>query len=301
MSLTHLLKALPEPLFSTYNLERVLGVGAYAVVYQVRDKRTEEPFALKVVEKQPMSVRLMLPQLEREVALLEAVAGTPHIVNMLEVTQTATHTFMRFDLCKESLEDLSASRGPMQEQEAFRWLRQACLGVQALHSSGIIHRDLKPSNLLVDGEGALRICDFGWACFEEECLTGTCGTPEYSPPETRPNSVGELHTNKSDVFGLATCVQHLLLGRVPRGPRDLPKGLSFETYELLAECMDPDPEARPSIEELLRQPQLAENTITGLLWSHWNSIFNVPTPAKARRGLRDAEEVDVSCGLALLS
>merc|ERR550537_1827063 len=97
---------------------------------------------------------------------------------------TPTHVFLRFQLYLENLEDLSQQHGPMTEEEAFRWLRQACLGVQGLHSTGVIHRDLKPSNFLVDSEGMLRICDFGWACTQAERLKGQCGTPEYSSPET---------------------------------------------------------------------------------------------------------------------
>merc|ERR1719299_237275 len=118
---------------------------------------------------------------------------------------TSTHVFLRFHLCQECLETMSVEHGPMTEQEAFKWFRQACLGVQGLHDTGVIHRDLKPSNFLVDSEGALRICDFGWACLEEDELTGTCGTPDYSPPETQMHQrSGVPHTTKADIFGLGT-------------------------------------------------------------------------------------------------
>merc|ERR1719421_2783383 len=119
MSLTRLLKVLPEPLFSSYRIQRVLGVGAYAVVYQIRDVQSREAYALKVVEKEPLRVRLMLPQLAREASLLQAHADTPHVVQLLETTMTKTHVFLRFTLCKESLEDLSKEQGPMSEEEAL--------------------------------------------------------------------------------------------------------------------------------------------------------------------------------------
>jgi serine/threonine protein kinase len=295
MSLTRLLSVLPEPLFSTYRIERVLGVGAYAVVYQVRDKCSEEAFALKVIEKEPMRIRLMLPQLAREASLLEAHSDTPHVVQLLETTMTTNHVFLRFPLCQESLEDLSKHHGSMSEEDAFRWLRQACLGVQGLHNTGVIHRDLKPSNFLVDSEGVLRICDFGWACMEEEALTGQCGTPEYSPPETAREFGGGVHTTKADIFGLARTLQHLLLGRVPQGRDDLPKGLSPDTRELLAELMEEDADARPTIDELLSRPQLAENIIEQI-WNQWRSFFDMPIFVKKQKYVRE-DAVDVSCGL----
>merc|ERR1719375_1739 len=119
-----------------------------------------------------MKVRLMLPQLAREAALLQAHSDTPHIVQLLETTMTPTHVFLRFELCSENLEHISDEQGPMTEEEALNWFRQACVGVDNLHAAGVIHRDLKPSNFLVDSNGMLCICDFGLACSKEERLNG---------------------------------------------------------------------------------------------------------------------------------
>lgn len=296
MSLTRLLATLPEPLFSTYEIERVLGVGAYAVVYQIRDKLTYEPFALKVIEKEPLRIRLMASQLAREVSLLQAHTDTPHVVQLLETTMTGTHVFLRFELCTQSLEDMSIEFGPMSEEEAFSWLRQACLGVQGLHASGVIHRDLKPSNLLIDTDGALQICDFGWACTTDEALTGQCGTPEYSPPETS-KTKGPIHTTKVDIYGLGVTLQHLLLGRVPQGPTDLPKGLSEATYDLFEELFESDPDLRPTVEDLLSRSQLSEGMITQL-WKQWRSFFDVPLFV-APHHMQDGA-VEVSCSLGTL-
>jgi len=293
MSLTRLLSALPEPLFSKYTVDRVLGVGAYAVVYQVRDKYTSEAFALKVIEKEPMRIRLMLPQLARETSLMEAHVDTPHVVELLETTMTGTHVFLLSTLCQESMEEFSHNHGPMSEEEAFHWLRQVCLGVQGLHASGAIHRDLKPSNLLVDADGMLQICDFGWACWEDEALTGKCGTPAYAPPEMRATH-GPCHTTKVDIYGIGASLQHFLLGRIPNGPNDIPKGVSSATRELLAKLMDSDPDARPSIDELLCYPQLADN-IFEQLWNQWRVFFDVPFASSQRGPLPSAKKAFSGC------
>lgn len=274
MSLTHHLNVLPEPLFSDYNLHnKPLGVGAYAIVYRVTHKRTKGDFALKVIEKEPMRVRQLARQLQREVALMEELStGSPHVVQLLETTETATHFLLRFELCPSCLEDVSDNQGPMPEDQAFQWLRQACLGVKEIHAKGVIHRDLKPSNMLVDAEGALAICDFGAACRVTDALTGITGTPVYSPPETAGKNDCVWHTEKVDIYGLGASLQHLLLGRCPFGSEDFPKGLSDSTRELLEEMMSPDPEDRPSIDEVLNSPEIGGSLITQWL-SQWQIIM----------------------------
>lgn len=295
--LTRALSTLPEPLASAYSIECVLGVGAYAVVYLVSDKVTSEEFALKVIEKEPLKVRLMLDQLAREISLLQAHTDTPHVVELLESTVTTTHVFLRFKLCQESLEDLCNSQGGMSEDEAMVLLRQACEGVAALHSSGVIHRDLKPSNFLLDEEGQLYICDLGWACEESDKLQGRCGTPDYAPPEAQLSS-GPVHTKKVDIYGLGASVQHMLLGRPPKGPRDLPKGVSHELRELLADMLDADPEDRPTIHAVLAHPLLAYS-VFDQIWNQWSALFSINTrisPIVAAKQLNGIN--GVTCGFA---
>jgi serine/threonine protein kinase len=253
MSLTNVLKALPAQLASKYECVKLLAVGAYALVYQIQSRSSQKKFALKVIEKHPMEIRLLMPQLRREVETLKVCTNMPHVVRLHECIETPTHIFLRFELCRTSLEDLCIKKGAMEEEDAFMWARQTCLALREMHAHGIIHRDVKPSNLLMDKKGYLRLCDFGFVCREQDRLTGFAGSPQYSAPEASAQNT-PYHTTKVDVYSLGASLQHLLLGRNPNGPNDMPKGMSAAASDVLAEMMDPDPDERPTIEELLENP-----------------------------------------------
>ena len=51
----------------------------------------------------------------------------------------------------------------MPSHSAQIFMRHLLNGVDYLHKKGIVHRDIKPENLLIDGNGILKISDFGMA------------------------------------------------------------------------------------------------------------------------------------------
>lgn len=55
-----------------------------------------------------------------------------------------------------------------------------------LHEKKIIHRDIKPENLLVDDNGILKVCDFGFSRKidkHDSFLTNYVATRWYRSPE----------------------------------------------------------------------------------------------------------------------
>ena len=101
-----------------------------------------------------------------------------------------------------------------------RMLLQVCEAVASAHRSLVIHRDIKPSNVLVDGDGRVRLLDFGIARLtdagdERTSTVLRALTPEYAAPE---QFTGAAPATGMDVYGVGALLYRLLAGVAPRAP-----------------------------------------------------------------------------------
>ena len=83
-----------------------------------------------------------------------------------------------------------------------------------MHKKNIIHRDLKPENLLIDTEGNIKLCDFGWSAEVSllEKRKTFCGTIDYMAPEMIKN---QPHDHSLDIWCLGILLYELLHGYAP--------------------------------------------------------------------------------------
>jgi hypothetical protein len=134
-----------------------------------------------------------------------------------------------------------------------------------VHAAGVVHRDIKPGNLLFDGQGRVRLADFGIARLVGDTVrvtaTGTTiGTATYLAPEQA--SGGEVGT-AADVYSLGLVLLELVTGAPAFGgtpteaalarltadpvvPDDLPGPLAT----LLSAMTSREPGARPTAAEV---------------------------------------------------
>eukprot|EP00403_Amphidinium_massartii_P029501 CAMPEP_0178404472 /NCGR_PEP_ID=MMETSP0689_2-20121128/17903_1 /TAXON_ID=160604 /ORGANISM="Amphidinium massartii, Strain CS-259" /LENGTH=458 /DNA_ID=CAMNT_0020025461 /DNA_START=18 /DNA_END=1394 /DNA_ORIENTATION=+ len=216
ISLTRPPPELPPDLSRDFEVEHTLGEGAYACVLQARQKQTGAVVALKIVEKQPLAIRNMLPQLQREVRI-QGHLQHPNILKLISCMEDTTHVYMLLEFCPGGSLRGVAARLPLHrfpEPMAARYMAMILQGVDFMHRCSCVHRDLKPDNVLLTVNDEVRICDFGWSAevTAERLLLTTCGTPDYWPPEIfegHPQSAGV------DLWALGCLVYELLIGHPP--------------------------------------------------------------------------------------
>ena len=86
-----------------------------------------------------------------------------------------------------------------------------------MHSKNIVYRDLKPENLLIDGQGYLKLTDFGFAKVVESRTYTLCGTPEYLAPEILQN---KGHSKPVDWWTLGILTFEMIAGIDPFNAED---------------------------------------------------------------------------------
>ncbi|XP_061336580.1 serine/threonine-protein kinase SAPK2-like isoform X2 [Gastrolobium bilobum] len=166
-----------------YEIIKDIGSGNFGVAKLVREKRSGELYAVKIIER-----GLKIDEhVQREIINHRSLKH-PNIIRFKEVLCTPTHLaiVMEYAAGGELFERI-CNAGRFCEDEARYFFRQLISGVSYCHSMDICHRDLKLENTLLDGSLApqLKICDFGYS--KSSVLhsqpKSTVGTPAYIAPE----------------------------------------------------------------------------------------------------------------------
>lgn len=84
------------------------------------------------------------------------------IVRGVYTFQSTKFLYMVMEFMKGGdFSSLLESVGAFDEDSAKYYLAQIVLALEYLHKKGVIHRDLKPDNILIDGDGRIKLTDFG--------------------------------------------------------------------------------------------------------------------------------------------
>ncbi|NXP22077.1 NEK2 kinase, partial [Scytalopus superciliaris] len=172
---------------------------------------------------------------------------------------------------------ISCRRRVLEESFVLRVLTQLTLALKECHrrSDGAVtvHRDLKPANVFLDAKQNVKLGDFGLAriLHHDTGFARTfVGTPYYMSPEQM-NYMS--YNEKSDIWSLGCLLYELcallppftaynqkeLAEKIREGKfRRIPYRYSDQLNELLKEMLNVKDYCRPSVEDILQHPLIAD-------------------------------------------
>jgi eukaryotic-like serine/threonine-protein kinase len=223
--------ALPAPdpatwaagtLLGPYRLLRPLGEGGMASVWLAEraDALHKRQVALKLPYVSAHSTAIA-ERFERERSILSSLSH-PHIASVLDAGVDGRQPWLAMEFVDGlPIAAHCAARG-LGVAARLRLFLQVLQAVQHAHAQLVIHRDIKPSNVLVDGNGAVKLLDFGVAKLlepdghaVETALTqwgGRAMTLQYASPE---QVAGRPLGTASDVYSLGVLLYEILTGKLP--------------------------------------------------------------------------------------
>ena len=206
-----------------FEITRVLGKGAMGIVYEGRDPRLNRVVAIKTILTSALDADTAKEYSTRFVREAQAVArmNHPNIVQVFDFGEEGdvAYIVMEFIRGKELKSYFDINR-KFSLADTVRMMCELLDALEIAHENGIIHRDIKPANMMIDGQGRVKLTDFGVARVTdvdrtqaERTMAGTVvGTPAYMSPE---QITGENVDHRTDLFSAGVVLYQFLTGEKP--------------------------------------------------------------------------------------
>ena len=225
-----------------FEIMKSMGKGAYGIVWQVKDKKTQKVLALKKIYDAFYN-EVDSQRTYREVMYLKELKDNTNIVKLEEVIRAYNDKdlYLVFEYMDADLHNVIKSNILSDIHKRFI-IYQLFKALKYIHSAGLVHRDLKPSNLLINSDCLIKIADFGLARSlqnDKSCdpvVSEYVATRWYRAPEILLGS--RSYSQSVDVWSAGCIVAELFLGKVL-----FPGKGSLNQMELLIQLLDkPSPD-----------------------------------------------------------
>ena len=212
-----LLPLVREALRDRYDVEREIGRGGAARVFQARDL-TGQPVALKILHPE-LQVSTTADRFLREIRLT-AQLEHPNIARLIDSGERDWLVYYVMSYVDgPSLREVLDRTRQLSVDDARRVALDVLAALDHAHARGVTHRDVKPENIMVSREGAVLV-DFGIAraidASAADRLTRSgiaVGTSQYMSPE-QITATGEPD-HRSDLYSVGCVLFECLMGRPP--------------------------------------------------------------------------------------
>lgn len=190
-----------------YQSPLLIGRGAHAMVYRVKESATGKFYACKVGREE---------RLWRWERMLLAKIDNP----LFPIYQTSWQERGQYFLIMEyvsgdTLDQVLRRRGHLTQRQSVRIAHSVAEGLAYLEAlpEPILFRDLKPENIKIREDGRVKLLDLGCSCPAGQENHTLAGTPGYAAPEQL--VVSGKAGAYSDVYAFGRLLHYMLTGDNP--------------------------------------------------------------------------------------
>ncbi|EGR30385.1 protein kinase domain protein, partial [Ichthyophthirius multifiliis] len=249
-----------------YKLLGPVGKGAASFVIKVQSHKTQQKFAIKVIDKKDKNYKAAQQRLKNEIEV-HFELNHNNIVKLIKNFEDKDNHYLMLEYCERGdLYQYLKHKKVLDEQEAKQISYELAQGLKYLHHNQIIHRDLKLGNILLTSENAVKICDFGLAAKlngNQQEKNTICGTPNYISPEIINR---QPYGMKIDCWSFGCILYALVTGGPPfegenvlstlrnvtsQSKLNFPNNISKELKDLLQNIINWNQDQRYNIDQIL--------------------------------------------------
>lgn len=205
-----------------FDLLELVGSGGFASVYRSFDRMLGRDVALKILHRNRTDDRTV-QRFRREATIARDVESL-HLVRVFDTGSWQGRPYLVLEYLPGGTLRERLRRAPLTLEEALEIADQLLVALEALHDRGLVHRDVKPSNVLFDGNGRVKLGDFGLVRWTDGELSrsleagAVLGTAHYASPE---QIRGLPVVPASDLFSLGVLLFEALAGVLPYDSDDV--------------------------------------------------------------------------------
>ena len=234
-----------------YQITEKIGMGGMAEVYKATDSTLGRTVAVKVMLPQYASDPNFAARFRQE-AQAAANLSSPYIVNIYDWGRDGDSYYIVMEYVRGTdLKTAIQQRGNIHPRKVAEIGSQVCSALSVAHGYDIIHRDIKSANIMVQGDGNVKVMDFGIAQAGNSGMTqdsSVLGTAHYVSPE---QAQGKKLTPASDLYSLGIVLYEAATGQLPFDGPDVVSVAMKQVSDLPVPPRQINPNIDPQFEAII--------------------------------------------------